>query len=109
MLSLARTSSFVSGRNTSISTCIAQPGLFLRSSQIRFFETEADFHNVADETLETIQDAVDDMLEPQKSIDYEVNLASGVLTLKMKPHGTWVLNKQTPNRQIWVSNKGVSS
>lgn len=106
MLTLARTSSFASGPVASIPTCIARPGLFLTSNQIRFFETEAEFHTVADETLETIQDAVDEMLEPQKSIDYEVNLASGVLTLKMKPHGTWVLNKQTPNRQIWVSDNG---
>ena len=34
----------------------------------------------------------------------EVNVASGVLTLSMPPHGTWVLNKQTPNRQIWWSS-----
>lgn len=80
---------------------MTRPGLFMQ--QLRFFETEAEFHNVADETLETIQDAVDDMLEP-KNLDYEVSLANGVLTLKMRPHGTWVLNKQTPNRQIWVSS-----
>lgn len=104
MLSLvARPCSLASGRISSIpKSGIAQLDLFLRSHQIRLFETEAEFHTVADETLETIQDAVDDMLEPRKDIDYEVNLASGVLTLKMKPHGTWVLNKQTPNRQIWV-------
>jgi frataxin len=76
----------------------------MQHNQIRLFETEAEFHNVADEALETIQDTVDEMLEP-KSIDYEINLASGVLTLKMRPHGTWVLNKQTPNRQIWVRYK----
>ncbi|GAX20657.1 hypothetical protein FisN_32Hu042 [Fistulifera solaris] len=75
----------------------------MQHNQIRLFETEAEFHNVADEALETIQDTVDEMLEP-KNIDYEINLASGVLTLKMRPHGTWVLNKQTPNRQIWWSS-----
>ena len=30
-------------------------------------------------------------------------LASGVLTLKT-PEGTWVLNKQVPNRQLWLSS-----
>jgi len=57
---------------------------------------------VADETLDTIQDAVDELLDSRPEIEYEVSLANGVLTLKLPPHGTWVLNKQTPNRQIWV-------
>ena len=28
----------------------------------------------------------------------------GVLTINLGPHGCWVLNKQTPNRQIWWSS-----
>ena len=28
----------------------------------------------------------------------------GVLNILMGEHGTWVLNKQTPNRQIWWSS-----
>lgn len=67
----------------------------------RWFETEVDYHPVADYTLETIQDTIDEVLD-STSIEYEINLASGVLTFSMPPHGTWVINKQTPNRQIWV-------
>ena len=64
---------------------------------------------MADETLETIQDAVEELFEEHfdggdDSEVPEVNVASGVLTLSMPPHGTWVLNKQTPNRQIWWSS-----
>ena len=66
---------------------------------------------MADEALETIQDAVEELFEEQfdggdtdDSEMPEVNVASGVLTLSMPPHGTWVLNKQTPNRQIWWSS-----
>jgi len=67
---------------------------------------------VADETLEAIQDAVEELFEDQleggggadDSEVPEINVASGVLTLSMPPHGTWVLNKQTPNRQIWWSS-----
>jgi hypothetical protein len=29
---------------------------------------------------------------------------SGVLTVKLGKHGTYVINKQTPNRQIWLSS-----
>jgi frataxin len=85
----------------------------------RYFETEAGYHNVADATLEAIQDAIDEALgsvvnsgtgnggnghSASAVIEYECNLASGVLTLTLPPHGTWVLNKQTPNRQIWWSS-----
>jgi frataxin len=75
------------------------------------FENESEYHNVADESLEDIQDAVemaledndigaDQPLEDQPEVVY----ASGVLTMGFPPHGTWVLNKQTPNRQIWWSS-----
>ena len=72
--------------------------------QQRSFQTEADFHTVADATLEAIQDALDEVLDTHDDMEYEVTLASGVLTLKLPPHGTWVLNKQTPNRQLWWSS-----
>lgn len=73
------------------------------SQQIRGFKNEAEYNSFADETLETIQDAVDDALD-STSIEYECENAAGVLTLKMPPHGTWVINKQTPNQQIWWSS-----
>jgi len=32
-------------------------------------------------------------------------LQDGVLTVKFgKPHGTYVINRQTPNKQIWLSS-----
>jgi frataxin len=71
---------------------------------LRFFQTESDFHTAADETLEGIQDAIDEALEAKGVPDFEVTFASGVLTLVFPPHGTWVINKQTPNRQLWWSS-----
>jgi frataxin len=68
------------------------------------FQTEADFHAVADSTLETIQETMELLLERVQSEEFEVDYASGVLTMAVPPHGTWVLNKQTPNRQIWWSS-----
>ena len=68
-------------------------------------ETESEFHPVADDTLETIQDAVDAVLDAKPEIEYEISLTNGVLNLTLPPHGTWVINKQTPNRQIWVRTK----
>jgi len=33
-----------------------------------------------------------------------VCVQQGVLTVKLGSHGTYVINKQTPNRQIWLSS-----
>lgn len=59
------------------------------------------YHAAADETLETILDAVDDL--DQRRDDVECELASGVLTITCWD-GSWVINKQAPNKQIWVSS-----
>tara|TARA_R110002050_G_scaffold145984_1_gene271442 strand:+ start:1363 stop:1743 length:381 start_codon:yes stop_codon:yes gene_type:complete len=36
--------------------------------------------------------------------DFDVVLAEGVVTLVLGKKGTYVLNKQTPNKQIWLSS-----
>jgi len=33
-----------------------------------------------------------------------VHTQAGVLTVDVKPHGTYVINKQPPNKQIWLSS-----
>lgn len=73
------------------------------STTKRWFQSESDFHTVADDTLDAIQDAIDDALDTT-DLDYEVTLASGVLTLTLPGKGTWVINKQTPNQQLWWSS-----
>lgn len=35
---------------------------------------------------------------------YTDNVKSGVLSITFPPNGTYVLNKQPPNRQIWLSS-----
>jgi len=88
-----------------------------QSSTKHYFNSEADFHVCADETLETIQDVLELYLENNEEVNNsnpedeeeaelepEINYASGVLTIQLPPHGTWVINKQTPNRQLWWSS-----
>ena len=60
-----------------------------------------DYVALADEALDTILERADELSDERD--DVEVELASGVLTLKT-PEGTWVLNKQVPNRQLWLSS-----
>lgn len=90
---------------------ISTPAENINSIYIRTFKTVGDYHNVADDTLNSIQDAVEDYIEdviaPESDDDEmipEVNYADGVLSLSLPPHGTWILNKQTPNQQIWWSS-----
>lgn len=67
-------------------------------------DDESDFRNRADAALHAIQDGLDDILEAAGIEPYELTVASGVLTLSLPPHGTWVINLQAPNRQIWWSS-----
>jgi frataxin len=64
--------------------------------------TESDFEDLADSTLSLLEGALDrisSLLNPE-----EISCAYGVLTIDLGKRGTWVLNKQTPNKQIWWSS-----
>ena len=60
-----------------------------------------DYVALADEALDTILEKADELSDARD--DVECELSSGVLTLKT-PEGTWVINKQVPNRQLWLSS-----
>lgn len=71
----------------------------------RQFNSESSYHEKADDALNKIQDTLEFYFEdnPQLAPNTDINFSSGVLTIGL-PHGTWVLNKQTPNQQIWWSS-----
>lgn len=71
--------------------------------------TEMEYHKYADTTLDdllerlvTIENAT--MLDQSNDDDIDITLASGVLTINLGRRGCWVINKQTPNRQLWWSS-----
>ena len=60
---------------------------------------------MTNETLESINDRFSELIEDYESLaGGDTTLADGVLTVKLSNHGTYVLNKQTPNKQIWLSS-----
>ena len=61
-----------------------------------------DYVALADECLDTILEKADELSDERD--DVECELSSGVLTLKIAGAGTWVINKQVPNRQLWLSS-----
>lgn len=100
-----------------------QPVLRLLGNQgnVSYFHSESEYSIVADETLEDIQDGIEEALESYFAMkrntkmsnddddedddeDFEITLASGVLNIILPTKGTWVINKQTPNKQLWWSS-----
>ncbi|XP_033750951.1 frataxin, mitochondrial-like [Pecten maximus] len=68
--------------------------------------SEIKFEELAEETLERLSEKFDDIAETVDCDDeYDVSYGSGVLTAKIsREWGTYVINKQTPNKQIWLSS-----
>ncbi|XP_015261379.1 PREDICTED: frataxin, mitochondrial [Gekko japonicus] len=67
---------------------------------------ETTYEKLAEETLESLMDFFEDLTDkhfiPE---DYDVSFGIGVLTVKFGGNvGTYVINKQTPNKQIWLSS-----
>ena len=66
--------------------------------------TDRKFHDVSGFTLEAIQDVLEDYADDHPHAQLDVEYADGVLTLLVGSCGTFVLNKQSPNKQIWLSS-----
>lgn len=60
---------------------------------------ESRFASLADPLLERIADAVEDAMD-----DAEADLHAGILTLTLPAIGQYVINKHSPNREIWLSS-----
>ncbi len=65
--------------------------------------SEADFHRLADALLASIELRATP-LEDAGLAGFDLSTSQGVLTLRLGQKGTYVLNKQTPNRQVWWSS-----
>jgi frataxin len=66
---------------------------------------EVDYETVSEETLESLSEHFEELFENDpRMAKADVALASGVLNVIIPKHGTFVINKQTPNRQIWLSS-----
>ena len=60
---------------------------------------------MSNETMESLNDRFSELIEDHDNLmGADTTLADGVLTVKLNEHGTYVINKQTPNQQIWLSS-----
>lgn len=74
------------------------------TDHITSVQLEDDFHKIADEALERLNDFLAPLEDDE---EVELELSMGVLKLRVPSAGgpkAWVINKQTPNRQLWWSS-----
>ena len=63
-------------------------------------QTESDFHQRVDAVLGRVEGAMDDV-----ECDVDAELNGGILTLTFENGTKVIVNRQTPNREIWVAAK----
>jgi len=65
---------------------------------------QSEYDALADTAMEELLDKLQDVLDSHGDSSLEVEYSSGVITLDLGQRGTYVINKQPPNRQIWLSS-----
>ncbi|XP_023533560.1 frataxin, mitochondrial isoform X1 [Cucurbita pepo subsp. pepo] len=76
----------------------------LEAFQISSLMHEGEFHRLADSTIHGLQEKLEEFGDDLQIDGFDVDYGNEVLTLRLGDLGTYVLNKQTPNRQIWLSS-----
>ncbi|KAM0838665.1 hypothetical protein ACQ4PT_060828 [Festuca glaucescens] len=65
---------------------------------------EDKFHKLADDTIHDLLEKLEEYGDSQQMDGFDIDYGNQVLTLRLGDLGTYVVNKQTPNRQIWLSS-----
>ncbi|TID29620.1 hypothetical protein CANINC_001739 [Pichia inconspicua] len=61
------------------------------------------YHEVADDTFETILEDLDSFFEKNKIMEADVDEEAGVMQINCS-EGSYVINKQPPTKQIWLAS-----
>ncbi|KAI8347587.1 Frataxin [Choanephora cucurbitarum] len=62
------------------------------------------YHRLSDEVLDHIVGKLEEMCDELDLPGFDVEYSQGVMTISVGEHGTYVVNKQPPNHQIWLSS-----
>ena len=68
------------------------------------FKSEKDYLEKVDEILDYLFETLSDLENNFDNILEDLQHSEGVLKFKVNGLGTYVLNKQTPNQQLWLSS-----
>ncbi|CAK1546236.1 unnamed protein product [Leptosia nina] len=90
------------------SNFIANRGFSSNTSdnQISDHLEQAVFEDICSETLESLCEYFEELIDQSSHLKgADVTYSDGVLTIFFGPtYGTYVINRQTPNKQIWLSS-----
>ncbi|KAJ9474624.1 Frataxin-like protein, mitochondrial [Pseudozyma hubeiensis] len=109
-----------SSRSFSMSRRWAQPTSKYTASPV----TDGEYHKLSNHVLDSLTETFETLLEEadvdaleeaarakhqgairgSPASEWDIECASGVMNLRCGVHGTWVINKQPPNKQIWLSS-----
>lgn len=64
--------------------------------------SDGEYHDLADAYLEGVLSRFEQLQDTRE--DIEVEYSAGVMTINVADKGTYVINKQPPNKQIWLSS-----
>ncbi|GJJ09435.1 hypothetical protein Clacol_003657 [Clathrus columnatus] len=62
------------------------------------------YHKISEDTMNSLLESLEVYVDLVSDKQCEVEYSSGVLTLSLGSKGTYVINKQPPNKQIWLSS-----
>ncbi|KAG1143617.1 hypothetical protein G6F37_011522 [Rhizopus arrhizus] len=62
------------------------------------------YHRLADEILDHMVEKLEEISDVTDMQGFDVEYSQGVMTISVGKHGTYVINKQPPNHQIWLSS-----
>ncbi|KAG0024947.1 Mitochondrial chaperone Frataxin [Podila clonocystis] len=66
--------------------------------------SDDDYHTVSDAAMDRMVEYFEDIGDEHEILGYDVEYQSGVMTLRLGDKGTYVVNKQPPNKQLWLSS-----
>ncbi|KAL2320534.1 hypothetical protein Fmac_029503 [Flemingia macrophylla] len=65
---------------------------------------EGEFRRLVDSTMHSLQEKLEDYGDSVEVDGFDIDYGNDVLKVKLGDLVTYVLNKQTPNRQLWLSS-----
>ncbi|KAL7316163.1 hypothetical protein PS15m_005297 [Mucor circinelloides] len=99
-----------------LAPCILQSttgNRYFSFSSVRFSEspsytitdlTAERYHRLSDEVLDHMVTRLEELADEIEMEGFDVEYNQGVMTISVGEHGTYVINKQPPNHQIWLSS-----
>ncbi|OZJ04232.1 hypothetical protein BZG36_04234 [Bifiguratus adelaidae] len=66
--------------------------------------SDAEYHQYSDKAFELMVEYLEEIGDTCDLPGFDIEYSQGVMTLRLGSHGTYVINKQPPNKQIWLSS-----